>query len=186
MKDQQMNPLKRRSWSPYVVGVALGVLSWLAFATADRGLGITTAFENTAALIERAVLPQSAEPDQYFIAKEKENRTPKINWEWMLVIGVFVGAYISSRISQDRTKERVPGLWAWRFGPSVRKRYIGAFLGGALMMFGARMAGGCTSGHGITGTLQLALSSWIFVFVLFATGIATAWFIFGRGGKAHV
>jgi uncharacterized membrane protein YedE/YeeE len=68
----------------------------------------------------------------------------------------------------------------------VRKRYIGAFLGGALMMFGARMAGGCTSGHGITGTLQLALSSWIFVFVLFATGIATAWFIFGRGGKAHV
>jgi uncharacterized protein len=36
----------------------------------------------------------------------------------MLVLGVFFGAYFSSKLSGDRTKEKVPPLWAWRFGPS--------------------------------------------------------------------
>jgi uncharacterized protein len=46
--------------------------------------------------------------------------------------------------------------------------------GGAIMAFGARMAGGCTSGHGISGTLQLAVGSWISVICFFIGGIAVA------------
>lgn len=178
--------MKRHSWSPYIVGVAIGILSWFAFATADHPLGITTAFENTAALIGKSVAPQSAEANTYYPQKAKENKSPKIDWEWMLVIGVFFGAMLSSKLSGDRTCEKVPALWSWRFGPSVAKRYTGAFLGGAVMMFGARIAGGCTSGHGISGALQLALSSWLFLMVIFATGAATASVIFGKEGKAHV
>lgn len=180
------NPLKQHFWSPYVVGVGIGVLSWFAFATASHPLGITTAFENTAALIEKAVAPSTAQSNEYFQAKARENKSPKIDWEWMLVLGVFFGAFLSSRISGDRTREKVPALWAWRFGPGVGKRYAAAFLGGALMMFGARVAGGCTSGHGISGALQLALSSWIFLGVLFVTGVAVAWLLFGREGRNHV
>ena len=54
------------------------------------------------------------------------------------------------------------------------------------MMFGARLAQGCTSGHGISGSLQLAVSSWAFVAVFFLVSIATAFVIFGREGAHHV
>lgn len=104
----------------------------------------------------------------------------------MLVLGVFIGASLSAYHSGDRTREVVPELWKWRFGSSVSARLISSFLGGALMMIGARIANGCTSGHGISGTLQLAVSSWIFVLVLFSISIVTAFLMFGIWGRDHV
>lgn len=173
--------LTATSWSPYVVGAGIGVLSWFAFLTADHPLGITTAIEHTAALTEKAVAPTIAETNSYF-----EKESPKIGWEWMLVLGVFIGAFVSSKSSGDRNDPAVPLLWQKRFGSSKGKRYTAAFLGGALMLFGARMAQGCTSGHGISGTLQLAASSWLFTIIIFATGIATAFVLYGRKGASHV
>jgi uncharacterized membrane protein YedE/YeeE len=173
--------LTATSWSPYLVGAGIGVLSWFAFLTADHPLGITTAFEHTAALTEKAVAPGLAASSSYF-----EKESPRIGWEWMLVIGVFVGAFISSKASGDRNAPAVPSLWQKRFGSSKGKRYAAAFLGGALMLLGARMAQGCTSGHGISGTLQLAASSWLFTLIIFATGIATAFLLYGREGHNHV
>ncbi len=158
----------------------------MTFATVNKPLGITTAFENSAALTEKAVAPAAAEQNKLFADKAKDGKSPKIDWEWMLVIGVFVGAFISSKLSGDRTKEKVPALWAWRFGPSVALRFAAAFFGGAIMMFGARLAQGCTSGHGISGALQLAVSSWIFVPLLFLAAIATTFAIFGKEGRHHV
>lgn len=181
-----MNPLRMKSWSPYVVGTGIGVLSWFVFATANQPLGITTAFENTAAMIEKAAAPEAAQTNPLFAKKAAEGKSPKINWEWMLVVGVFIGAWLSARLGDDRTQQKVPPLWEWRFGPSVAKRFAGAFFGGALMMFGARLAQGCTSGHGISGALQLAVSSWIFVALLFAGAIATSFLIYGKEARSHV
>ncbi len=180
-----VNPFTRKSWSPYVVGAAIGVLSWLAFATVDKQVGITTAFEYTGALVEKAVVPQV--PQAYLQEKAKDGKTPKIDWEWMLVLGVFIGAYASSKLSGDRApNEKVPPLWRWRFGDNPALRYLGAFAGGFLMMLGARIAQGCTSGHAISGTLQLALSSWMFAAIIFVVGIATAFVIYGKEGRHHV
>lgn len=179
-----MNVLRLKSWSPYVVGVGIGVLSWFAFATANKPIGITTAFEYSAALTEQAAAPQLAQP--YLEAKAKDGKAPKIDWEWMLVLGVFAGAWLSAKLGHDRTERSVPPLWEWRFGPSATKRLAGAFFGGALMMFGARLAQGCTSGHGISGALQLALSSWIFVVLLFVAGTAVTFALYGREARSHV
>jgi uncharacterized membrane protein YedE/YeeE len=180
------NPLCHKSWSPYVVGALIGVLSWFAFATADKPIGITTAFEHTAALTEKAVVPGFKQKNEYFAAKTAEGSSPKIRWEWMLVVGVFVGALISAGLSGDRTKVSVPPLCATRFGPSEAKRLTAAFISAALMMFGTRLAQGCTSGHGISGTLQLAVSSWMFISVAFGVAIVTALLIYGRQGVEHV
>ena len=177
-----MNLLTRRSWSPYLVGAGIGVLSWFAFATADRPLGITTAFEYTAALATRAASPPVQQSNRYF--QEPEN-SPKIDWEWALVVGVFLGSLLSARLSGDRTRERVPDLWRRRFGPSVAKRFAGAFVGGAIMMFGARLAQGCTSGHGISGALQLAVSSWLFLAMLALSGVLAAFALYGKESR-HV
>ncbi|HEY3395817.1 MAG TPA: YeeE/YedE thiosulfate transporter family protein, partial [Lacipirellulaceae bacterium] len=163
-----------------------GVLSWFAFATADKPIGITTAFEHTAALAEKAVVPGFEQQNEYFAAKEAEGNSPKFDWQWMLVVGVFLGALLSAGLSGDRTKLWVPPLWASRFGPSRAKRLTAAFLSAALMMFGARLAQGCTSGHGISGTLQLAVSSWMFISVAFGVAILSALLMYGREGAQHV
>ena len=47
-------------------------------------------------------------------------------------------------------------------------------------MVGARLAGGCTSGHGISGSLQLALSGWLFFACVFASGMITARVMFRK------
>lgn len=178
-----MEMLQKQSWSPYLVGSLIGILSWFSFATVDKPLGITTAFEYTGALIIQAVSPETASTNSYYKAPEK---APKIDWEWMLVVGVFIGALLSSKISGDRTKEPVPERWRNRFGDNVQTRFAAAFLAGAVMMFGARLAQGCTSGHGISGAMQLAVSSWMFVVALFLSGVGTAFLLYGRKGGERV
>ena len=180
------NPFTMKSWSPYAVGAGIGILSWFAFATANQPLGITTAFETTAAMTEQTVSPEAAQSNALIQKKASEGKAPKIDWEWMLVVGVFIGALLSAKLGDDRADQKVPPLWKWRFGPSVAKRFAAAFFGGALMMFGARMAQGCTSGHGISGALQLAVSSWIFAILLFVGGVATAFALYGKEARSHV
>ncbi len=167
-----MATLRQKWWSPYLVGVLIGVLSWIAFATADKPLGITTAFEYTAAIGLQAAAPAVEATNGYFSDPDK---SPKIDWEWMLVLGVFIGSFLSSRLSGDRPVDGgVPPAWASRFGASRGRRYFAAFFGAAVMIFGARLAQGCTSGHGISGALQLAVSSWIFIAVFVTAAVATA------------
>lgn len=175
--------MRQKAWSPHVVGAGIGILSWFAFATADHPIGITTAFEHSAALVIQAVVQDIT--SNYVYYQNTEN-TPVIGWEWMLVIGVLVGAAWSAYFSGDHTREVDSELWQWRFGPSIPVRLTAAFLGGVLMMIGARLAKGCTSGHGISGILQLAVSSWIFVMVIFSVWALTAFFLFGKKGRNHV
>lgn len=175
------NPLGKKAWSPYLVGVGIGVLSWFAFWSADHPLGITTAFEHTAALGIEAVAPGFAESNSYY-----QDNSPKIGWEWMLVVGVFIGSLFSSFSSGDREPLLVPSMWQQRFGTSVGLRLTVAFFGAALMMFGARLAQGCTSGHGISGNLQLAASSWLFSITFFLVAILTAFLLYGRRVNANV
>src|SRR4051812_23081019 len=155
------NPLTTKSWSPYVVGAGIGILSWFAFATADKHLAITLQYEHIAGFVQKALSPGVEKTNHYYNVRAEQEKLPKINWELMLLIGVFIGAFLGSSLSGDRAKIRLPPLWRWRFGANVGRGFAFAFLGGALLVFGARLAGGCTSGHGISGTLQLAASSWL-------------------------
>ena len=180
------NPFTMKSWSPYVVGIGLGVLSWFAFYTADKHLAITLQYEHIAAMVQAAISPAAVETNRYYAARAAAGLEPRFGWYMMLLIGVFLGSLLSAWLSGDRSRTRVPPLWRWRFGDSVARRYSFAFLGGALMVFGARVAGGCTSGHGISGSLQLAVQSWSFILLAFAVAIATAFLIFGKEGRNHV
>ena len=72
----------------------------------------------------------------------------------------------------------VPAGWSMTFGNDPIVRIIVALAGGILLAVGARWAGGCTSGHGISGSIQLSLASMITAACFFAGGIATAIFLF--------
>jgi hypothetical protein len=76
--------------------------------------------------------------------------------------------------------ESVPPTWEKRFGPSIGKRAAGAFLGGIVAMVGARMADGCPSGHGLSGMMQLSVSSFFALAMFFSVGVLVASLVYGR------
>ena len=129
-------------------------------------------------MIERLFRGQKAAEKPYY-----KKFAPTIDWEWMLVVGVVLGAFLSAMLSGGFRGVWVPSRWAAAFGPSVLLRLALAFFGGILMGLGSRWAGGCTSGHGISGTLQLAVSGWFAVVFFFIGGITTAVAIFALAGR---
>jgi len=178
------NPLRKPRWSPYIVGAGIGILSWITFYFMGKALGTSTTMVQIAGVAEGLVAPNHVRETPY-LANLLVGR-PAFEWQAALVLFLFVGSLLSARLSGSRRVEHVPEIWKSRFGPSRPLRYAGAFIGGVILIFGARMAGGCTSGHGISGGLQLALSSWMFFIAMFITGVVTAMLLYGRKGGAHV
>jgi hypothetical protein len=180
--------LRQARWSPYLVGAAIGVLSWITFATMGKALGTSTTAVRTAGALEYTVAPEHVRDNAYYTKYLGTDEKPKpvFEWQFALVVMMIAGAWLAAKLGRSRQSESVPRLWASRFGDSRAKRYLGAFAGGVVLLFGARLAGGCTSGHGISGGLQLALSSWVFIGSMFAAGVGTAFLIYGRKGRDHV
>ena len=156
-------------WSPYVVGVGIGILSWIAFLVSDKPIGCSTAFSRTSGMLEKLFRGRKVQEKPYY-----QKFAPVIDWEWMLVVGVIVGAFLSAVLSGTFGIEWVPAQWQASAGGSAVARWVVALIGGVIMGLGARWAGGCTSGHGISGTLQLAVSGWLAAVSFFAGGIITA------------
>jgi uncharacterized protein len=160
-------------WSPYVVGVGLGLLGCLTFLLSDKPLGCSTAFARNSGLIETLFRGPKVLEKEYH-----RKFVPEVDWEWVLVLGVVIGAFFSAQLSGQFQNQWVPAKWSETFGASPFPRWIVALLGGIIMGFGARWAGGCTSGHGLSGTHQLAVSSWLALFAFFAGGIPVALLLF--------
>ena len=157
-------------WSPYAAGIGIGILSWLSFLISGKPIATSTTFARTGGMIENFVTGGKADQRPYY-----KKIKLLINWQWMLVLGVVLGSFLSALISGDlQFGVWVPSLWASAFGDSAVLRVFVALAGGVILGFGARFAGGCTSGHGISGTLQLAVSSWVAAIFFFVGGIVTA------------
>lgn len=162
------------AWSPYLAGALIGVLSMATFYFSDKPLGTSSAYARVAGMIARLVAPRRAKTLPYY----RENE-PKVEWETMLVVGIALGAWLAAWTGGELTGAWVPDAWAERFGDGMAARLAVAFLGGAVMAYGARLAGGCTSGHGISGTLQLSVGSWIALACFFIGGVVVARAMYG-------
>ncbi len=168
--------LKQKEWSPYLAGALLGVVYIASIAVAGIVPGASGAFENVGGLIAQIVSPALAN-NTYF----KFVMPPGISWEVILMAGVFVGALISAKLSDDFKIAAVSDAqWRKAFGNSVWKRWVVAFLGGIILEYGAGIAGGCTSGLAVGGGLFLAPAAFIFMAGMFASGIPTALIMYWR------
>jgi len=164
---------KMRRWSPYAAGAGIGVLSWLAFLLSDNTLGASGSYAKTAGMIEKLFRGRKAEEKAYY-----QEHPPEVGWGWMLLVGLIIGGFLSAWLSNDFHVRLVPELWKQQVGTNGLLRWVTAFAGGILLGIGSRWADGCTSGHGISGTLQLVVSSWIAVLCFFAGGVVTALILF--------
>lgn len=164
-----MPRLTDRAWSPYLAGALIGLLQIPAFLALGTALGASSSYVTVSATLASFVDPAVAQ-----IRYAAGHLSGAKNW-WQvaLVLGIALGAFLSSRLSGTR-RQGIARVWARATGLGPTGRFAMAFVGGFLMLLGARIADGCTSGHGISGMAQLALGSFIAVGAMFAGGIATA------------
>jgi uncharacterized membrane protein YedE/YeeE len=163
-------PYPEPAWSPYVVGALIGVLAMFTLTFSKTPVGASSAYSDLAGMIGRLIAPKHTASLKYY-----QDHKPAVTWTLVFVIAAILGSFLAAWSGGELTGRYLQDLWVARFGPdSYGLRTLLAFVGGAVMAFGARMAGGCTSGHGISGTLQLALSSWIALICFFIGGVATA------------
>lgn len=165
-----MSALNQRVWNPYVAGILIGLLQIPAFLLVDTALGASSSFV-TAAGWALSIVDPSVTEIKYFA---KYMSKDKYYWQSALVIGIALGAFFSARFSGAK-RPTFANAWTRMTGiKSLAGRMMMGFVGGFVLLLGARIAGGCTSGHGISGMAQLALGSIAAVCTMFIGGILVA------------
>lgn len=167
-------------------GVLLGLVFFAAVLLV-KPIGVSTQFVILDGILADAVSPGfiSQTDDGYtssnaYMAKSggkyAANAANPLNYSFVFVLAMMAGAFASvmARGGLPKEERRAPAVWRASHGDTPWKRYAVAFLGGFIVLYGARLAGGCTSGHMMSGMMQTALSGYIFAAGAFAAAIPTA------------
>jgi uncharacterized membrane protein YedE/YeeE len=171
-----MSPFEK-AWSPYVAGILIGLLQVPAFLLIDTALGASSSYVTVGAGIASLIDHSLLNVD--YVARHLAANAKNL-WQVALVVGIGLGALVSMKMS-GAVRAPVSPIWSRALGSSSRGvRYAVAFVAGFLMLFGARIADGCTSGHGLSGMAQLSVGSTVAVAAMFAGGIATALLLLRR------
>lgn len=165
--------LGEATWSPYLAGAGIGILVCISLLFADRPIGCSSAFVKAWGLFWSVISRNSVATKEYFRAV-----VPAVDWFVMIIPGIIVGAFLSSILSGTFAVTVVPAAWGAVFGYNPVLRIAVALLGGILLGIGARWAGGCTSGHGISGSIQFSFASMVTAACFFAGGIVVAMILF--------
>ena len=159
----------KKFWNPYLAGALSGLVLIASVGFAGKFFGTSTTFVRSTGMIEKIFNAGRVAQMDYFMKE-----APVVDWQWMFVIGIFFGALLASKLSGTFAIQALPDMWRSRFGDSILKRAAAAFAGGVIAMFGARLADGCPSGHGLSGSAQLAVSGFIALICFFIGGVITA------------
>ena len=158
--------------NPYLAGILLGLVLFFAFFLTGSGLGASGGMNRLLVFVEDAVAPAHVDRTPYLLAMAGGDLNPLDSWVVFVTIGAVFGGFFSGWIHGRFKVEtnRGPGV-------SVRQRWLLAFIGGALMGYGARFARGCTSGQALSGGAVLSVGSWAFMFAVFAGAYGIAYFV---------
>lgn len=181
-----MNGFLAASWPWYVAGPIIGLFVPLLLVLTGKGFGVSSSLKHSCA----AALPTTAD---YFDYDWKANGL----WNLIFVAGILLGGVLAVQVLggggpmgiAEATKADLralgitdfsglvpPSLFRWS-SLSTLPGVMVLVLGGFLVGFGARYAGGCTSGHGITGMATLQVPSMIAVAGFFVGGLFTTYMI---------
>ena len=175
-------------------GVALGAVFFLAVLLV-KPIGVSTQFVILDGIVADLVNPGLVtQTDEGYSStnaylnksngKYAKSVANPLNYSFVFVIAMMVGAFLSSRLrgGNGADENKVPAVWYANFGDTPVKRYAVAFLGGFVVLYGARLAGGCTSGHMMSGMMQTALSGYIFALGAFAAAVPVAMMMYRKEG----
>jgi uncharacterized membrane protein YedE/YeeE len=146
-------------WPWWVSGILIGLVVPLLYILAGRDFGISTSLQQIGAMCR----PESRL--EYFRTYDRRDG----RWTMVFVLGIALGGFIGTWLLSS---ERIEFLPDWSFSMSGAMKLL---VGGWLVGFGARYAGGCTSGHSITGIANLNWPSLLATACFFIGGIAVTW-----------
>lgn len=183
-------------WNWKLGGFVLGISFLLAVALV-KPIGVSTQFVILDGMIANAF-------NSELIMENKESKTGyastnsylnksggkyaksvvnPMNYSFVFVLCMVFGGFIGklfTRSENGKVIDQVPACHKQRFGENTAVRYLMAFAGGVIVLWGARLAGGCTSGHMMSGMMQTAVSGYLFAFAAFAVAIPVAIFIYRK------
>jgi uncharacterized protein len=154
-------------WSPYRSGIGLGLTLLASFILAGQGLGASRAYTVLAGSVLKVVVPAYTSTLAYLT---RYLTLPPFKDRIVLELGGVLIGSLAGALWGRNFKLRFDGADHM----SVRRRLLNAFVGGIILGFASRLARGCTSGVGLTGSSQLAVAGWIFMVSVFAGGFLTA------------
>jgi uncharacterized protein len=163
---------KKDYWHPYLGGLLLGLVLFSSFFLTGNGLGASGGLNRLVVFVEDLIAPEHVDRVPYLLKMAGGDKNPLDDWIIPMIFGTLVGGFVSGwrngRLQVETNK-----------GPNITKRtrWITAFVGGAIMGYGARMARGCTSGQALSGGAVLSLGSWVFMFAVFGGAYALAYFV---------
>ncbi|MBN2616392.1 MAG: YeeE/YedE family protein [Bacteroidales bacterium] len=162
--EQKTNTEKKLNHRWLYSGITLAILNGIVFlkATTNRPIGASTSYPYVSDFITGLT------NNTYFHKVSMPG-----HWEFIFLAGAFLSALIFSLLGGSFKLRAVYSVWEKTKGPSVTKRLVWAFIGGFILLLGARTAGGCTSGHILSGGMQYAVSSLVFGVIVFSTFIVT-------------
>ena len=165
-KKEKANDVK---W--VVSGIALAVLNAIIIlqSVSDRPIGASTTYPYAIDSVFGLT------NNDYFLKIQAPG-----HWELIFLAGAFVSGLLFSLIRKDFKFVLIHDNWKKYKGNSNTKRIVWAFAGGFLIIVGARMAGGCTSGHILSGGMKFALSSFVFAIFVFTGLLVTGRFFYGK------
>lgn len=158
--------------NPYLGGILLGLVLFIAFFLTGSGLGASGGLNRLLVVVQDAIAPGHVDRVTYLIDMAGGDRNPLDSWVVFMTIGTIAGGFVAGwrngRLKIETNK-----------GPRISRetRWAMAFIGGTAMGFGARMARGCTSGQALSGGAVLSVGSWAFMLAVFGGAYALAFFV---------
>lgn len=164
--------MKLPSWMKAAVLLALSFFTaiWLV-----KPIGVSTQFSVLSGMIHTTFDSEALEENTYYqkdngkIAEAIENPW---NYDFIFVLAIPVGGVIGYVLDSQKRYPQKQTICSLK--PSVWQTYVLPFISGTLLLFGARMAGGCTSGHMMSGMMQSSVSGYLFAASVFVVAIPTA------------
>lgn len=172
-QETQVNFQPKPYMNPYLAGIGLGLVLLLSFVIMGRGLGASGAFSSLVSATLEQISSEHVKSNDFYLEYIGDGtKSPLKDWLVFEVIGVFAGGLLSGALAHRIKKDIEKGPRISNLG-----RLTFAFIGGALMGFGAKLARGCTSGQALTGGALLNVGSWAFMLCVFAGAYALAYFM---------
>lgn len=158
--------------NPYLGGTLLGIVLFLAYFLTGGGLGASGAINRIQVFFVDLFAGSHVDHVGEFARLAGGETNPLDTGMVLMLAGTFLGGMLSGLFNRRLKFET-------RKGPniSVKQRWLFAFIGGAIMGYGARFARGCTSGQALSGGAVLSVGSWAFMFSIFIGGYVLAYFV---------
>lgn len=169
-RDSEKTPATARPlWHPYAAGVVLGLVLILTYILVGNGLGASGMFTHIAAEIGMDLAPEATRGNAYLGQMVADGKNPLASWIVLEVAGIAIGALLAA-IGAGRFRLRLDRLGR----QTSSRRFALALSGGVLAGFGSRIAAGCTSGIGLSGTAMLSVSGFVFLLAFFLAGLVVS------------